>query len=164
MKFLADSMLGKLARFLRIFGFDTIYANDLIDHFKMDPVPDEKLIEYANKDDRIIITKDYPLYKNYKEKSVYLRGKGIYNYLHQLNKTFGLNFKFNITQARCSICNSYLNKVPSKNSIKDLVLKDTYNNYNEFYQCSNLQCKKVYWQGSHIEDIEDRLDKALEFD
>ncbi|MCK4780850.1 MAG: DUF5615 family PIN-like protein, partial [Candidatus Lokiarchaeota archaeon] len=76
MKFLADSMLGKLARFLRIFGFDTIYANDLIDYFKMDPVPDEKLIEYANKDDRIIITKDYPLYKNYKEKSVYLRGKG----------------------------------------------------------------------------------------
>ncbi len=164
MKFLVDSMLGKLTRFLRIFGFDTIYANDLIDYFEIDPVPDEKLKEYANKNKRIIITKDYPLYKDYKDKSIFLRGEGIYNYLHQLNKEIGLNFKFNIKNARCSICNSPLNRVISKSSIKDLVLKDTYNNYNEFYQCSNLQCKKIYWQGSHIEDIEERLDKILEFD
>ena len=164
MKFLVDSMLGKLARFLRIFGFDTIYANDLIAYYKIDPVPDEKLKEYANKNKRIIITKDYPLYNNYKDKSVFLRGEGIYNYLHQLNKEFGLNFKFNIEKARCSICNALLNRVASKSSIKDLVLKDTYNNYNEFYQCSNLQCKKIYWQGSHIEDIEKRLNKTLECD
>ncbi len=164
MKFLIDSMLGKLARFLRIFGFDAIYANDLIDYFKIDPVPDEKLIDYAIKNERMIITKDYPLYKKHKDKSIFLRGEGIYNYLHQLNKEFGLIFKFNIKNARCSICNSPLNRVMSKSSIKDIVLKDTYNNYNEFYQCTNLQCKKIYWQGSHIEDIEKRLNKTLEFD
>ncbi|MFX1327144.1 MAG: DUF5615 family PIN-like protein [Promethearchaeota archaeon] len=164
MKFLVDSMLGNLARFLRIFGFDTIYANDLISYYKMDPVPDEKLVEYAHKNKRIIITKDYPLYNKYKSTTIFLKGEGIYNYLHQLNKNFGLNFKFNIEKARCSICNSHLNRVSSKSSIKDFVLKDTYNNYNEFYQCSNLKCKKVYWQGSHIEDIEEKLDKNLEFE
>ncbi len=164
MKFLVDSMLGNLARFLRIFGFDTIYANDLISYYKMDPVPDEKLVEYAHKNKRIIITKDYPLYNKYKSNIIFLKGEGIYNYLHQLNKKFGLNFKFNIEKARCSICNSHLNRVSSKSSIKDFVLKDTYNNYNEFYQCSNLKCKKIYWQGSHIEDIEEKLDKNLEFD
>ena len=164
MRFLTDSMLGRLTRFLRIFGFDTIYANDLIDYFEMDPVSDEKLIEYANKNERIIITKDYALYKSYKNKSVFLRGEGIYNYLHQLNKELEVNFKFNIKKARCSVCNSPLNEVATKSSVKDLVLKDTYDNYNEFYQCSNLQCKKIYWQGSHIEDIEERLDKSLEFD
>jgi uncharacterized protein with PIN domain len=157
-------MLGKLARFLRIFGYDTIYTNDLIDYFKIDPVPDDKLIEYAKKNDRIIITKDLPLYKSFMENSIYLRGEGIYNYLHHLNKEFGLEFKFNFKRARCSICNSELKRVEHKSSIKDDILKETYKNYNDFYQCSNLLCKKVYWQGSHIEDIEYKLGKSLKFD
>ncbi len=164
MKFLVDSMLGKLTRFLRIFGYDTLYANDLINFYNIDPVPDELLIEYANKDNRIIITKDLPLYQRYKDKSIYLKGKGIYNYLHQLNKQFGLSFEFNFEHARCSVCNSQLERVENKISIKSDVLNETYNHFNEFYQCSNLQCKKVYWQGSHIEDIEYKLGKTLEFD
>jgi len=164
MKFLTDAMLGKLTRFLRIFGFDTIYANDLITFFQLNPVPDKNLIEYAKRDGRIIITKDYALYKHYTENSIFLKGEGIYNYLKQLNKLFGLNFKFNLKRARCSICNSQLQRVENKNSIKKLVLEETYNNYDEFYQCLNLKCKKLYWQGSHIEDIEYRLSNTLDFD
>ncbi|UCD00472.1 MAG: DUF5615 family PIN-like protein [Promethearchaeota archaeon] len=163
MKFLADSMLGKLARFLRIFGFDTIYANDLIEYFKVDPVPDEMLIDYAKENDRVIITKDYPLYKSYIEKSIYLRGEGIYNYLDQLKTYFNLSFKFSIERARCSICNSQLSRVTNKTLVKKYVLKETYNNYNEFYQCLNPHCKKIYWEGSHIEDIENKLAKNFEF-
>lgn len=163
MKFLADAMLGKLTRFLRIFGFDTIYANDIIDYVQLDPVPDEKLIEYAKRNGRVIITKDYALYKHYIENSIFLSGEGIYNYLKQLNKKCGLYFKFNLKRARCSICNSQLERIEDKNSIKKLVLEETYNNYDEFYQCLNLQCKKIYWQGSHIEDIEHKLSKTLEF-
>ncbi|MFX1419592.1 MAG: DUF5615 family PIN-like protein [Promethearchaeota archaeon] len=163
MKFLVDSMLGKLVRFLRIFGYDTIYANDLVDYFKINPVPDEMLIDYARKNSRIIITKDLPLYNSFKENSIFLKGEGIYNYLHYLNEQFGLEFKFNFTQARCSLCNSKLGKVTDKSIIKDDVLKETYKHYDEFFQCSNLQCKKVYWQGSHIEDIEYKLGKTFEF-
>ncbi|MFX0008351.1 MAG: Mut7-C RNAse domain-containing protein, partial [Candidatus Hermodarchaeota archaeon] len=44
MKFLTDSMFGKLTRFLRIFGYDTVYANDLTTFFNIDPVPDDYLI------------------------------------------------------------------------------------------------------------------------
>ncbi|MFW9900191.1 MAG: DUF5615 family PIN-like protein [Candidatus Thorarchaeota archaeon] len=164
MKFLVNSMCGRLARFLRIFGYDTVYANDLIDYFNQDPVPDEKLIDYAKKNGRFIITKDYVLYKHYLEKSIFLNGKGIYNYLKQLNKKLGLNFQFNLKQARCSICNSQLKRIENKNLIKSLVLEETFNNYEEFYQCSNLQCKKVYWQGSHIEDIEKKLKNKLDFE
>ena len=164
MKFLVDAMLGKLARFLRILGFDTVYANDLIGNFEIDPVPDEKLIEYAEKNDRFIITKDYPLYKSIRNKSLYLKGEGIYNYLTQLKKRLGLNFEFNIERARCSICNSQLKKVKDKNLIKNLVLTETFNHYDEFFQCVNLQCKKVYWKGVHIEDIENKLEKNIIFD
>ena len=97
----------------------------------------------------------------YKEKSILLNGEGIYNYLRQLNKQFGLKFEFNIKQARCSICNSKLEKVKNKISIKNDVLGETYNHFNEFYQCLNHQCRKVYWQGTHIEDIEEKLGKNL---
>jgi uncharacterized protein with PIN domain len=160
MKFLLDAMLGKLARFLRIFGYDTIYANDLIGFFNLDPIPDQNLIEYAEKDNRIIITKDYPLHRQYSEKSIFLEGKGVYNYLDQLRELLGLNFEFNIEQARCSNCNSKLKKVEDIQSIKDLVLKETFTHYHEFFQCKNVKCNKIYWKGSHIEDIEKRLEKS----
>jgi len=154
-------MLGKLTRFLRIFGFDAVYANDLIDYFKIDPVPDEKLIEFAKQNDRVIITKDYLLYKNNRSKTILLEGEGIYNYLSQLNNN-GLEFIFNIEKARCSMCNSELKKVNEKDLIKDLILEETFNHYNEFFQCINPQCKKVYWKGSHIEDIINKIEDKLE--
>ena len=161
MKFLVDSMLGKLTRFLRIFGYDTIYANDLTEIFKTDPVPDEKLIEYAKENDRFIITKDHLLYKTYSERSLYLHGEGIYNYLHQLKEKLNLTFEFKVEKAKCSVCNSKLHKIQDKNEILNNVLQDSFNNQKEFYRCSNLQCNKIFWKGSHIEDIEKRLEKEF---
>ncbi|MFX1379122.1 MAG: Mut7-C RNAse domain-containing protein [Promethearchaeota archaeon] len=164
MKFLVNSMLGKLTRFLRIFGYNTVYANDLIKIYNIDPVPDDFLIEYANNENRIIITKDLALYRRYKDKSIFLKGEGLYNYLDQLNKQIGLKFEFNLKRARCSLCNSKLERVEDKISIKKDVLKETYNHFDIFYQCSSIQCKKVYWQGSHIEDIEYKLSKTFKYD
>ena len=153
MKFLVDAMLGKLARFLRIFGYDTVYANDLIGYFKIDPIPDEKLIEFAHKNNRIIITKDYPLYNGYRSKSLYLKGEGVYNYLNQLRQKINLDYEFSLEKARCSVCNSKLKKVDNKNSIKEHVKHATFKNYNEFFQCNNSNCQKVFWNGPHIADI-----------
>jgi len=158
MKFLVDSMLGKLARFLRIFGYDTIYANDLTDQLMVNPVPDEKLIDYAKENGRFILTKDFLLHKNYFDKSLYLHGEGIYHYLNQLKQKLNLKFEFKFEKAKCSICNSKLEKIQDKIEIKDVVLQDSLNNYNVFYRCSNLQCNKIFWKGSHIEDIEKKLE------
>ncbi len=157
MKFLVDAMLGKLTRFLRIFGFDTVYANDLEEHFKISPVPDEKLVIYAQKNNRIIITKDYPLYKSFTERGFYLKGEGIYNYLHQLKNNLNLNLNFSMENARCSICNSSLKKITDKKLIEDRVKSETYKHYDEFFQCLNPNCKKVYWDGPHIMSIIKKL-------
>lgn len=164
MKFLVDAMLGRLSRFLRIFGYDTIYANDLREHFKVDPIPDENLKKYAEDNDRIIITKDYPFYAKTKSRSIYLEGEGIYNYLNQLKETLDITYEFDLKKARCSICNSELTRVKDKNVIKDIVLKETYKNYDEFYQCNNPKCKKVFWNGPHIIDITNNLKKKLNLD
>jgi len=121
MKFLTDAMLGKLTRFLRIFGYDTIYANDLIDFYCANPVPDKNLKEYALLRNRIVITKDLPFYNDTKENAILLEGKGIYNYLNQLKRFLNLDYDFNIEKARCSVCNSMLKRISDKNSIKEYV-------------------------------------------
>jgi len=157
LKFLIDAMLGRLSRFLRIFGYDTIYANDLEKIYKLDSIPDDILIEYAKKTNRIIITKDLPLYERFKNQSFFLEGENIYSYLNQLKKEFGLNYNFNIKKAHCSVCNSELKEVIDKNLIKDKVKEDTFQYYNEFYQCLNLDCRKIFWNGPHIRDIENKL-------
>ncbi|MHA2473968.1 MAG: DUF5615 family PIN-like protein [Promethearchaeota archaeon] len=161
MKFLVDAMLGKLTRFLRILGYDTVYANDLIDYFHVNPVPDEKLVDYAKENNRFIITKDFPLFKRFYGNCIYLKGEGIQNYLDQLNKVLNIDFEFKVENARCSLCNSTLKRITDKNLVKDHVLLETYMHYDEFFQCKNLNCKKIYWEGSHIEDIKNKLDYGI---
>ena len=162
MKFLVDAMLGKLTRFLRIFGYDTIYANDLIDRYCTNPVPDKKLKEYAGLSKRIVITKDLPFYNKIKEKAILLEGEGIYNYLSQLKRKLNLVYDFNMEKARCSLCNTILNEVKNKNSIKEFVKHETFKTYDEFFQCNNPRCQKVFWNGPHIADVIKKLrDKMI---
>lgn len=153
MKFLVDAMLGKLARFLRIFGYDTVYANDLIDYYDINPVPDINLKDYAQSTNRLVLTKDYPFYNDIKDNAILLEGEGIYSYLNQLKQKLKIRFNFNIQKARCSTCNSALQEVPNKNLIKDKVKHETFLSYNEFFQCGNPTCRKVFWNGPHIADI-----------
>jgi len=161
MKFLADAMLGKLARFLRIFGYDVVYANDLEDHFQISPVPDDKLLEYAKENERIILTKDLPFHKIARDISIFLEGEGTYYYLNQLKNEYNLEYNVIMENTRCSVCNSPLKCVKDKNLIKDYVKPETYKYFDEFYQCINPKCEKVYWKGTHIKDILKRLKNNL---
>ena len=162
MKFLVDAMLGKLARFLRIFGYDTVYANDLIEYYNIDPVPDNNLKEYAQSTNRTVITKDLPFFKSIIDNAIYLEGEGIYSYLNQLKQKLKLQLNFSIQNARCSTCNSPLKEVTDKILIKNLVKRETFLNYNEFYQCGNPTCRKVFWNGPHIADINKRIQNTTE--
>jgi len=162
MKFLVDAMLGKLARFLRIFGYDTVYANDLIEYYNINPVPDISLKEYAQSTNRTIITKDLPFYKDNMDNAILLEGEGIYSYLNQLKQKLKLQLKFNIQNTRCSTCNSSLQEVSNKILIKKLVKRETFLNYNEFFQCVSPTCRKVFWNGPHIADINRKIQNMTE--
>lgn len=159
MKFLTDSMFGKLTRHLRIFGYDTVYADDLEKTFNVRPVPDEKLMEFAISENRIILTRDYVFYNKCSDNSIYLDGEGVYNYLKQLKEKLFIEFEFDIEKARCSICNSTLKKVEDINQIRNSIKNETLKYSHEFFQCENAECKKVFWKGSHINDIMNKLVK-----
>lgn len=161
MKFLVDAMLGKLARFLRIFGYDTIYANDLEGVLNLNPIPDEKLKLYAEKEERIVLTRDFVFYKTLERNGIFLEGEGIYNYLNQLKTKLGLKYEFEIKQARCSLCNNPLKLIDDKFKIQNKVLEETYRYYDEFYKCVNPQCLKVFWNGPHIQDILSKIKREV---
>jgi uncharacterized protein with PIN domain len=157
LKFLVDAMLGKLSRFLRIFGYDTVYANDLEDLFNEKPISDDKLLRYAQEHERIILTRDFPFHHK-APNSIFLEGRGIYNYLKQLKEKLGLKYNFDIKNARCSACNSEIKKITSEEA-KNYVEPKVLTHITEFYQCENPKCQKVFWKGTHIDDISKKLNK-----
>lgn len=144
-------MFGKLTRFLRMFGYDAVYAGELRDYFGTNPIPDKKLLKYAKSHNRIIITRDFPFYKIAgDERAVYIDGEDVYKNLRKLKHKLNLSYNIKMIDARCSVCNSPLVKI-EKERVEDLINQNTFKYFHEFYQCQN--CGKIFWKGSHIERI-----------
>ncbi|UCB58697.1 MAG: Mut7-C RNAse domain-containing protein [Thermoplasmatales archaeon] len=143
MKFLCDQMLGTLAKWLRIYGLDTLYATDDLD--------DNKLIEIAKKENRILITRDIQLiYKSRREniKSIKVTEKNIDEQLNQVLKKVKIDKEFFLS--RCLLCNSLVSEI-NKNDIKNKVPNRIFKNNENFWYCK--KCDKIYWQGSHFKNM-----------
>ena len=149
LKFVADVHLGKLARYLRMIGFDTLYENNS---------EDTELIEISNRENRILLTRDKGILMN----SKLTHGSYIYNHnskkqLAELIKKFQLQ-KQTKPFSRCIECNGEM-KIVSKNSIQHLLNPLTNKYFNEFYMCTN--CEKIYWKGSHYDRMKKFIEKLL---
>lgn len=140
-KFVIDVHLGKLARYLRLIGFDSLYHNKL---------EDKKIVELSNKESRIILTRDKGILKyNHVTHGYYLRSDNPKEQLEEVIKRFDLKNHVDIF-SRCMECNGLLKKVSKKTIEKDL-LEGTKNHFNDFYKCET--CSKIYWKGSHYESM-----------
>ncbi|MEM1585869.1 MAG: Mut7-C RNAse domain-containing protein [Candidatus Bathyarchaeia archaeon] len=151
MKFIADGMLGKVARWLRMLGYDTEYANDL---------HDEEILKIAMDEGRIILTKDYQLFRKANIngiKAVFVEGNTHVEKLADLIRQLNIRLEINMERSRCPRCNSAIRMV-NKENIKDKVPVSTYKIYNEFWICT--ACGQIYWKGSHWKRINDSLNKA----
>ncbi len=151
MHFLVDAMLGNLARWLRLFGYDTLYANDLINPGE-EGLSDSDLGRVAQEQGRILITRDKEFAKR-TPNSIYVPGTDNTANLKIVQQSLNIQLSFNQDLARCSNCNGSLMKITDKKTIENLVPVKTFARYDEYWECSNPNCKKIYWQGSHFEDI-----------
>jgi len=146
---IVDGMLGKLAKWLRLLGFDVYY----------DPyINDEELLRITKEKKGILLTCDEELsYKAYKnEVKVLLLKKGEkVSLLKEVLKYLNVDLKQLNIGSRCMLCNSLLIKVDKEN-VKDLYQKVLERNSEIFY-CE--KCKKYYWHGSHWKNIEKDLKK-----
>ena len=151
MKFLADGMLGKLTRWLRMLGHDVLYS------VKLD---DSELLELAKKEDRVLLTKDFELYKRAIGRGLdayYVEGKTEAERLAEVAKRYGLHLTMDMDKSHCPICNTML-KAASKEQLKDELEENTFKFYDKFWKCPN--CGQVYWQGAHWKQIQQTLTQA----
>ena len=140
-KFVVDSHLGKLARILRLLGFDVIYKKFF---------PDEHIIHDSLCHKRVILTRDIGLLKN---KSVKW-GAWIHS-LNPLDQTKEVITKYNLMDRlkpfkRCLECNGLIKSIAKKEILHGLHPK-TKEYFREFYHCQD--CRRVYWKGSHYEKL-----------
>ena len=145
-QFMADAMLGKIARKLRMFGFDTIY----------DPnINDIDILASAKCKGRIVLTSDKLLFNRCKKNGVATILIAKETEIENLVTIFSsLNIKSVDSQNvpyLCTNCNGLLGAINDKNSIKDRVPPRLIQSEKIFYMCSN--CKKIYWRGTHMENI-----------
>lgn len=140
-RFILDVHLGKLARGLRLLGFDTHYANY---H------SDREIIEISLAEQRIILTRDRGLLKNKEVRRGYwLRSQQPHQQLEEVLRRFDLA-SLARPFTRCLECNAEIVAV-EKEMIAGQLLPDTRKFYRQFYRCRG--CGKIYWQGSHYRKL-----------
>jgi len=141
-RFILDAHLGKLAKYLRMLGFDTLFRNDF---------EDSEIIDISVEEKRIILTRDKHLLNSKKiSHGYYVRSTEKHEQLKEVVQKFDLYSQFK-SFSRCMTCNTEL--VSKKNSeISDEVPADVAQYFEEFYYCPS--CNKVYWKGSHFKKME----------
>jgi uncharacterized protein len=136
-RFVLDQHLGRLAAYLRLLGFDTLYRNDY---------GDAELAQVAGQEERILLTRDRGLLK----RSQVTRGYCVRSLVAE-EQAFEVIRRFELAGAirpfaRCVHCNGLLRPV-AKEEVQDRLLPHTRERYDEFRACEG--CGQVYWQGSH---------------
>ncbi|MHC1719277.1 MAG: Mut7-C RNAse domain-containing protein [Clostridiaceae bacterium] len=149
-RFILDVHLGKLASYLRMVGFDTLYSND---------ASDDKLADISAAEDRILLSFDRVLLKRSSVAYGYcVRSRDPAMQLIEVLKHFDL-FGCIHPFERCMRCNGILRPIP-KEDILNRLPKKVRDSLNEFQLCSG--CGRIYWKGTHYRRMNDFLNKIVE--
>ena len=136
-RFVLDSHLGRLAAYLRMLGFDTLYRNDY---------DDPTLVRLSVDEQRILLTSDRGLLmRKQVTRGYYVRERQPKKQLLEILSRFDL-FKAQRPFTRCMHCNGEIEPV-NKDEIASRLMPKTRTHYHEFWRCKD--CQKVYWKGSH---------------
>jgi uncharacterized protein with PIN domain len=145
-RFVLDIHLGKLATYLRLLGFDTLYQNDFAD---------ETLARLGADENRIVLTRDRGVLKrNLVSHGYCVRAAEPKAQVKEVLERFDLAGTV-APFTRCLRCNGLLEPV-DKESVLDQLPHRTRHYYDSFYRCS--ACGQVYWPGSHFEHMQEFVD------
>ena len=140
-RFVADSHLGRLARFLRLLGLDTLYERDWTD---------PELVRISTAEQRIILTRDVGLLKHGSvTHGCYVRATDPREQVTEVVRRLHLTRQLT-PFTRCMTCNGVLTSV-AKEEVAHRLPPETRQHVDEFRICAS--CDKVYWQGAHHSEL-----------
>jgi uncharacterized protein with PIN domain len=141
-RLLLDAMLGKLARYLRMCGYDAAYALD------RGIEADDELLRVAETENRRLVTRDRQLAE--RAGGVRIDSKAVDAQLRELRDA---GFELSLSEpARCGRCNGPVEPVPSNEPLPDYAPDPA---ETPCYRCRD--CGQVFWKGSHWDDVRERL-------
>jgi uncharacterized protein with PIN domain len=144
-KFVAEKTLGKLAKWLRILGFDAIYG------------PGFKNMAESG---RILLTRTKRIQNEHTtDNLIFIESDKTFNQLQEVIKTLGMVKEDIKTFTRCIRCNTEIRTI-NKNCIHSLVPDYVWENEDSFKTC--IECKRIYWQGSHTKRSMEIIQKLFE--
>ena len=147
LRFAADRMLGKLVRWLRLFGYDTFYQRD---------ATTGNLVYIALRDNRVLLTRQRKVCELINSPCYLIHSSKLGEQIRELVRKFAISTE--ITYSRCTLCNSPIRSV-KKQFVKDKVPIYTYITHENFYICPT--CKRIYWKGSHCKRAKASLRRFL---
>lgn len=145
-KFICDVHLGKLAKALRMLGFDTAYENKFTN---------ADLMRIAVEQNRMLLSRNCSYSKNENLQSFIITSEHAASQIKTVFDHFDLKNKIHPFTV-CLVCNQPLHKVSKENIISQIPL-NTAKYFHEFWQCNN--CERIYWKGSHYK----RMLKEINF-
>jgi uncharacterized protein with PIN domain len=143
-------MLGKLAKWLKILGFDTQFFSR---------IEDDDLLAIAREDNRILLTRDTGLIQRAGNvQTLFLESEQWTDQVRQVLDNFDLR-KHVAPHTRCVACNVSLENLQKKNA-KNLVSSFVFEKADSFALCP--ECGRVFWRGTHFKDMESKIHKILD--
>jgi uncharacterized protein with PIN domain len=151
MTFVADCMLGRLAKWLRILGFDVLYFSR---------AEDKELVDIARREGRVLLTRDTGLIEKTAKRPnrLFVRSDDWEDQVAQVLDEFGLWDEVR-PNTRCIECNLPL-KALARERARNLVTPYVLEHASSFSVCPG--CDRVFWQGTHTGDMERKIERLLD--
>jgi len=145
--FVADVHLGKLAKALRLLGFDTLYSN---------AYTPTQLLALAREQHRVLLSRGSAFQKHTDVHTVVIQSEDPDRQFQQVVQQFALR-EWLHPFTRCLVCNGLLKKV-DKETIATQLQPNTRQYFSEFWQCAT--CHRIYWKGSHYDHMLNLVQKV----
>jgi len=153
-KFIVDTNVGRLARWLRMMGYDALFINE---------IDDRQLVAIGLKEKRVVLTRDTQIMQRRvvtsgKLKALLVRGDDTKDQLRQVVKAMNLDCEqrqFTL----CLECNQPLVR-RRKEEVKDLVPPYVFQTQSRYVECPS--CHRIYWRGTHWQRMKRELETLME--
>ena len=152
-RFIVDHNVGKLAKWLRIMGYDTLFFNGS---------NDSRMIATALAEGRVILTRDTQIMQRGvvtrgQLKAILIKSDRPELQMHQVIEALNLDCQFRPFTI-CLECNQPL-EVRSKEQVKELVPPYVFQTQNQYMECP--ACHRIYWRGTHWQAMTERLQQFM---